>query len=100
MHTSWIRRSCALLALTLPVVSAPVVAGELELVSRVAPGLESETAAGDSRVSELAMSADGRYVAYQSSAPNLVPGQGHPSFRSNVFLHDRVAGTTVLVSHA
>lgn len=40
------------------------------------------------------VSSDGRYVVYRSSATNLVPGaSGH-----QVYLRDRVAGTTTLVS--
>src|SRR4029077_2797335 len=47
------------------------------------------------------LSADGRYVAYQSEATDLVPGQtDNPNTRTlDVFLFDRIAGTTALVSH-
>jgi Tol biopolymer transport system component len=43
------------------------------------------------------VSADGRFVAFYSFATNLVTGDtnGHP----DIFLRDRQAGTTVLVSH-
>ncbi|MDQ3930802.1 MAG: S-layer homology domain-containing protein, partial [Chloroflexota bacterium] len=43
------------------------------------------------------VSADGRFVAFYSFASNLVPGDtnGHP----DIFLRDRQAGTTTLVSH-
>ncbi len=45
------------------------------------------------------LSRNGRYVAFTSYAGDLVPGVA-PGFRkSAVFLRDRVAGTTVLVSH-
>jgi Tol biopolymer transport system component len=45
---------------------------------------------------QAAMSADGRFVAFQSSATNLV---GHDTNnRSDVFVHDRVSGTTTRVS--
>jgi len=47
-----------------------------------------------------AWSADGRYVAFESNAPNLVPGQEDDNHFGDIFLHDRVAGTTTLVSHA
>jgi Tol biopolymer transport system component len=46
------------------------------------------------------MSADGRYVVFQSDAPNLVPGQVDTNLFYDVFLRDRVAGTTTLISHA
>jgi Tol biopolymer transport system component len=47
-----------------------------------------------------AWSDDGRYVAFQSAAPNLVPGQEDDNHSADIFLHDRVTGTTTLVSHA
>jgi Tol biopolymer transport system component len=56
----------------------------------------SDTAAGQSYLP--AVSADGRYVAFESNALNLVPGQtGGPG--ANVFLLDRTTGTVALVSH-
>lgn len=88
-----------------------VRAGQVELISKAEPSLYSDTAAlspwtlwpGDG----LSMSADGRYVAFNSSAVNLVPGQSRRPrgpFSSNgdtdVFVHDRVTGVTALVSHA
>ncbi len=42
------------------------------------------------------ISADGRYVVFQSTASNLVPGDINNS--SDVFIHDLVAGTTERVS--
>jgi Tol biopolymer transport system component len=46
-------------------------------------------------------SADGRWIAFVSEASNLVPGQvdTNPGL-SDVFLFDRLSGTTTLVSHA
>jgi Tol biopolymer transport system component len=43
-----------------------------------------------------AISADGRFVAFQSSAANLVPRDTNG--RSDVFVHDRVSGATTRVS--
>jgi len=51
---------------------------------------------GDSRAP--AISTDGRYVAFSSSASNLVSGDTN-GFR-DVFLHDRETGTTVRISVA
>jgi Tol biopolymer transport system component len=50
---------------------------------------------------EPTISADGRYVAYTSSSPDLAPGQvGTDAADSNdVFLWDRTTATTRLVSH-
>jgi Tol biopolymer transport system component len=45
---------------------------------------------------QAAISSDGRFVAFQSSASNLVPHDTNG--RSDVFVHDRVGGTTVRVS--
>lgn len=57
---------------------------------------------GDNGMSRLAMSADGRWFAMVSSSTNLVPGQ-HDTLldehQPELFLHDRVEKTTVLVSH-
>lgn len=43
-----------------------------------------------------AISADGRYVAFNSSAPNLVAGDSNGAV--DVFLRDRLLGTTEIVS--
>jgi len=45
----------------------------------------------------LGISADGRYITYDSDAYDLIPGQ-QGGF-SNVFLYDRVDGSTRLISH-
>jgi hypothetical protein len=44
------------------------------------------------------VSADGNFVAFQSGASNLVPGQTAGG-TGNIFLLDRTAGTMTLVSH-
>lgn len=46
--------------------------------------------------SEPAISGDGRYLAFTSSATNLVPGDTNKA--TDIFLHDRQAGTTLLAS--
>lgn len=45
------------------------------------------------------LSADGRYIAFDSQSTNLTPGLT-TAFHSNVFVRDRVAGVTGLVSAA
>jgi Tol biopolymer transport system component len=45
------------------------------------------------------MSADGRYVVFESISTDLVSGLTGP-MSDNVYLYDRIAGTTTLVSHA
>jgi hypothetical protein len=44
------------------------------------------------------LSADGRFVAFSSTAINLVPGDSN--FADDVFVHDRQTGTTMRVSVA
>ncbi len=48
----------------------------------------------------VAISADGRYVLFGSKAPNLVGGQTDTNNAEDVFLFDRVAGASILVSHS
>src|SRR3954452_15563994 len=94
---------CALAVLAARAGSA--AGGSIELASRLAsPGL-SDTAADSGRQdSAPAVSRDGRYVAFASTANNLVPGQvAHTADGSSaraVFLYDRIARVTTLVSHA
>ncbi len=46
------------------------------------------------------ISADGNWVAYQSAASDLVPGQIDSNGASDVFLWNRASDTTTLVSHS
>lgn len=46
------------------------------------------------------ISADGRYLAFISRARNLIAGLGDTNPFPEIYLHDRVTGTTVLVSHS
>ena len=74
-----------------------------QIISQVAPGTTiSGVAGGDSSLPIV--SPDGRYVLFASTANNLVAGPGGqatPDYfpaKENVFLRDRQAGTTILVS--
>ncbi len=71
--------------------------GNVTLVSH-APGAAT-TAAGDASLRPV-ISADGNFAVYASTATNLVAGQVDTNAERDLFLHDRVAGTNVLVSHA
>jgi len=78
-------------------------AGTNALLSRQSAGLPSATPGGDSLFSSNpspAMSRDGRWVAFTSTAVNLVAGQVDTNGGTDVFLRDRTAGTTTLVSHS
>ncbi len=110
MHASIfssLRRPCALVLLLAGGAATLATADSIELVSRVDPGALSDTAAGaGSRLFyPPSISRDGRYVAFLSTANNLSPGQVDRSVNagqqaSDVFLYDRVARATTLVSHA
>jgi len=67
------------------------VQGTTELVS-----LNSGEGQGDFGCGPGAISADGRYVAFQSKARNLVPGD--TNLKDDIFLRDRLLGTTGRVS--
>ena len=73
-----------------------------ELVSPADPNQASATAGAlmNSQVNQRAFSADGRYVVFQSSSANLIAGLTEDKITANIFLHDRVTNTTLLVSHA
>ncbi|MBL8163229.1 MAG: PD40 domain-containing protein [Anaerolineae bacterium] len=63
-------------------------------VTRVSIG--SNNTQGNDTAYDASISANGRYVAFSSSASNLVPGDKH--LTSDVFLHDRETGQTIAVS--
>jgi Tol biopolymer transport system component len=73
-----------------------VRAGTTRLVSGAPDGsLPNEPASVDGE-EHLAVSADGRYVAFTSLASNLTTGDDNAA--SDVFVWDRVAGTTTVAS--
>ncbi|HTG35811.1 MAG TPA: hypothetical protein VLB76_23040 [Thermoanaerobaculia bacterium] len=88
-------RSAALALLLTAGLAAGAAAGPVELISKADPVPDSFGTGF-----ATSMSTDGRYVAFQSDAPNLVPGQVDDNFSYDVFLRDRVAGTITLISHA
>jgi uncharacterized repeat protein (TIGR01451 family) len=67
--------------------------GRTERVSVSSTGAES-----DGFSDGPAISADGRFVAFQSDAFNLVLKQNPDQFINQVFVHDRLTGTTEIVS--
>jgi Tol biopolymer transport system component len=89
----------AALLLAALVTVAPVVAqaavGDLTLVSRGADG--TPAADGDSGPG-LAISASGRFIAFESKAGNLSVA-AQPGV-TNIYLRDRRTGTTTLISRA
>lgn len=67
------------------------VAGRTERVSIASDGTE-----GSAWSTSPSISDNGRYVAFASLAPNLVPGDGNGTW--DIFVHDRGAHTTERVS--
>jgi Tol biopolymer transport system component len=73
----------------------------VELISNADPSLISDSAGGDSLTVPYpgsSMSADGRYIAFVSTAPNLVPATDVPSVYHQVYRYDRLTGEMALVS--
>ncbi|MEO7795175.1 MAG: hypothetical protein ABIV06_10415, partial [Thermoanaerobaculia bacterium] len=73
------------------------LSGQVTLISRAA---SSPTTAGDEVAVFEAMSADGRFVAYSSSASALVSGQVDANGpNGDAYLWDRTTGLVQLISH-
>lgn len=68
------------------------------LVSHAAISTAIAATGGSASSEKPVMSSDGRFVAYQSTATNLVDNDSNNAY--DVFLYDRVVQNTVLVSHA
>ncbi|HEV2844861.1 MAG TPA: hypothetical protein VG477_08455, partial [Thermoanaerobaculia bacterium] len=92
-------RGVTLPAVLLAMLLPGAANARIELISRVPPRLAPDTATGGTQ-ERPALSDDGRYAAFLSAAPHLIPGQIDPDPSVDIFLHDRVAGTTRLVTHA
>lgn len=71
---------------------------QVELVTRRHPSFDTPEVIGVAQ--ESAISADGRWIAFTSTSPNLVPGQSDGNSAPDVFLLDRLSGDLTLVSHA
>lgn len=65
--------------------------GSTEIVSK-----DSNGNLGNSSSGQVAISADGRFVAFQSLASNLVPGDTNN--KADIFVRDRKTGSTEIVS--
>src|SRR4051812_12374777 len=89
LHSSFSPRPFALVLLAL--LGAALPAGAAQLASVNAAG----TATGDSSSGGSALSANGRFVAFQSAATDLVPGG---TTGVNLFVRDLLLNTTVLAS--
>jgi Tol biopolymer transport system component len=79
---------CVLLLAAWPQAAVAAPAVPAERISVTGAGAQGDGISGWPSVS-----ADGRYVAFESEATNLVPGDVNGT--TDVFVHDRVLGTTV-----
>lgn len=83
--------------------SVPALAGTVTLMSPagvpIVPPVETGNGASAGQAAPAVASSNGRWIAFVSAATNLVPGQTDTNSANDVFLRDRVNGTTVLVSH-
>lgn len=69
--------------------------GRRTLVSHAA---DSATTGGGGLSFQAGISADGRYVVYQSTAGDVIAGQTRDSRNTKLYLFDRVTGTTTFVA--
>jgi hypothetical protein len=65
-----------------------------------ASGSNNNTANSSSTFVGTAISADGSFIAYESLATNLIPGQNDADNAYNSFLYNRTTGANSLVSHS
>jgi Tol biopolymer transport system component len=75
---------------------APVTLERMELISRRHPERPIGMGMGGSWIRSGSLSEDGRWLAFTSSADNLVSNDANG--RRDVFVHDIIAGTNQLVS--
>jgi Tol biopolymer transport system component len=73
-----------------------MTAGSMDVISPHAPTENPQTPNGSSSLALSAISADARFVAFTSAADDLVPNDTNGC--SDIFLRDRVAQKTFLVS--
>ena len=75
---------------------APITMEQVELVSRRHPDMPTLSGSGRSSLEPGALSQDGRLVVFTSTADSLV--HNDTNGRRDVFVHDIVSGTNLLVS--
>jgi hypothetical protein len=80
----------------LSILGASARASAQQPITRMSVDSSGAEANGDSAASRVSVSGDGRYVAFASSASDLVAGDGNN--KMDVFVHDVTTGATVRVS--
>jgi hypothetical protein len=86
----------AWLMISLSVIVAFVISGEVLAQTTERVSVDSTGAEGDGDSYSASISSDGRYVAFYSGASNLVAGDTNGF--GDVFVHDRQTGQTTRVS--
>ncbi len=87
------------LALSLLLAGGAAPAQTVSLVTKAAFAQQGAGGVGPLPPGARVLSDDGRYLVFESDAPNVVAGQADLNGEPDVFLHDRVADTLTLVSH-
>ncbi len=87
------------LALSLLAAGAAAQAQTVALVTKAAFAQQGAGGVGPLPPGARVLSDDGRYLVFESDAPNVVAGQVDLNGEPDVFLHDRVSDTLTLVSH-
>jgi hypothetical protein len=93
----WQSFACATIAAAL-VVGAPPAFAVFTSPTTSLVSVDSSGQQGADYSSHVAISANGRYIAFQSKVSTLVPGDGNNE--ADIFLRDTAAGTVTLVSVA
>src|SRR5262249_40939838 len=86
------------------VLAAAPAGADITLVSKGDTTVAPNAAGGFVDPAPYALGAltsdDGRFTVFTSAAANLVMGSSDSNAGSDVFLYDRLSGTTTIVSHA
>ena len=77
-----------------------IAANTNALCTNAAGALNLAAGSGSGSTTVAGVSGDGRYIVYLSSSTGVIAGQVDSNGGQDVFLYDRVARTTTLVSHA
>lgn len=94
-HSDWkpTRHTCALALTTASLLFSTSLFATPALISK-----DSNSQPGNNYSNQASISGDGSYIAFKSEASSLLNGDNNDV--SDIFRHDRLTGTTVLVSKA
>jgi Tol biopolymer transport system component len=90
-----VRIACAGPLVAIPLLALlPALPAVAQTTTRISRGFDGT--GGDGESIRPSISADGRYIAFESGASNLVVGDENRS--DDVFVHDRLTGETTVIS--